>query len=213
MNNLKSKFIKLSTEERLYHYDRPIVALTGGIATGKSTVSKLFEQRGLKIIDADQLVKSIYQTQEAQDYIKTNFPIAWEQGKISFPKLRELFFHDYKIKKNIESFIYARLPKAFKEATDLIKDQGFYLYDVPLLFERNLDTKVDLSIVVYAPRDIQLKRLIDRDKVTEETAQKILDAQMNIEEKKDRSDLIISNKGTLSELAAEVDQLLLQILD
>ncbi|MCM2350338.1 MAG: dephospho-CoA kinase [Bacteriovoracaceae bacterium] len=213
MKKLKSRFIKLSTEERLYHYDRPIVALTGGIATGKSTVSKLFEQRGLKIIDADQLVKSIYQTQEARDYIKTNFPSAWEQEQISFPKLRELFFHDPKIKKAIESFIYARLPKAFKEATDLIKDQGFYLYDVPLLFERNLDTKVDLSIVVYAPRNIQLNRLIDRDKVTEETAQRILDAQMDIEEKKDRSDLILNNMGTMSELAAEVNQLLLQILD
>lgn len=213
MKALKPQLIKLAPNQRLYHYDRPIVALTGGIATGKSTVSQLLIKRGFKIIDADQLVKDIYKTAEARQFIKEHYPEAWEHNEISFPRLRELFFQDPKVKKEIEAFIYSRLPQAFKAATLQLKDQGFYLYDVPLLFERNLQNLVDLTIVVYVPSTVQLQRLIERDKISPEAAKRILQAQMDIEEKKNKADLVIKNSGTLEELAAEVDKLLLQILD
>lgn len=213
MKNLKPKFIKLEPGFRLYNYDKPIIALTGGIATGKSTVTKLLEAKGLKVIDADQLVKSIYQKQETKDLIKTTFSDVWVNNEINFPKLRELVFQNPKVKELIEGFIYARLPEAFREATAKITDQDFYIYDVPLLFERNLDTKVDLKLVVYAPRSVQLARLIDRDGSKEEIGNKILDAQMDIEEKKEKADFVIDNSGSTVELAAEVDQLLQQILE
>ncbi len=210
---LKNKYLKLNSSERLYQYDKPIVALTGGIATGKSTVTKLLEQKGLTIIDADQLVKSIYAKQESKDFVKTNYPSAWSHNEIDFKKLRELVFSDTSVKSNVEGYIYQRLPDAFKEATTKIKNQDFYLYDVPLLFERALETKVDLTILVYVPRKVQLARLIDRDGSKEEIGNKILDQQIDIEEKKEKSDLVIDNSGSMIELAAEVDKLLLQILD
>lgn len=213
MKNLKEKFITLEPGFRLYNYDKPIIALTGGIATGKSTVTKLLEARGLKVIDADALVKSIYQKQETKDLIRTAFSDVWVNNEINFPKLRELVFQNPKVKELIEGFIYARLPEAFREATAKIKDQDFYIYDVPLLFERNLDTKVDLKLVVYAPRSVQLARLIDRDGSKEEIGNKILDAQMDIEEKKEKADFVINNYESMAELTAEVDQLLLQILE
>lgn len=210
---LKKNYIKLKQDQRLYGYDKPIIALTGGIATGKSTVTKLLEQKGIAIIDADQLVKSIYARQESKDFIKSHFPEAWIQDGIDFKKLRELVFSDAGIKKEVESFIYDRLPAAFKEATLKIQHQDFYIYDVPLLFERGLETKVDLTILVYAPRKVQLARLIDRDGSKEEVGNKILDQQIDIEEKKLRSDLVINNSGTMTELATEVESLLLQILE
>lgn len=210
---LKKNLIKLSPGERLYQYDKPIVALTGGIATGKSTVTKLLEKKGLTIIDADQLVKAIYATQESKDFIQKNYPSAWSHDEIDFKKLRELVFSDSNVKSNVEGYIYQRLPEAFKEATTKIKNQDFYVYDVPLLFERALETKVDLTILVYAPRNVQLARLIDRDGSTEEIGNKILDQQIDIEEKKEKSDLVIDNSGSMIELAAEVDNLLLQILE
>ncbi len=213
MKNLKPQYIKLEPGFRLYNYDKPVVALTGGIATGKSTVTKLLEARGLKIIDADALVKSIYQKEETKEFIRTVFSVAWVNEEISFPKLRELVFQNPKVKEAVETFIYARLPQAFREAAERITDQNFYFYDVPLLFERHMENKVDLKIVVYAPRSVQLARLIDRDGSKEEIGNKILQAQMDIEEKKEKADFVINNSGTLTELAAEVDQLLLQILD
>jgi dephospho-CoA kinase len=210
---LKAKHIRLNSAERLYQYDKPIVALTGGIATGKSTVTKLLQQKGLTIIDADQLVKAIYATKESKDFIKQNYPAAWSHDEIDFKKLRELVFSDSNVKTNVEGYIYPRLPEAFKEATTKIKNQDFYIYDVPLLFERALETKVDLTILVYAPRKVQLARLIDRDGSKEEIGNKILDQQIDIEEKKERSDLVVDNSGSITELAAEVDKLLLQILE
>lgn len=213
MKKLKEKFIKLEPGFRLYNYDKPIIALTGGIATGKSTVTRFLQTKGLKVIDADQLVKSIYQRQETKELIRTVFSDAWVNEEINFPKLREMVFQNPKIKELIEGFIYARLPEAFREATSKITGQDFYIYDVPLLFERNLDTKVDLKVVVYAPRSVQLARLIDRDGSKEEIGNKILDAQMDIEEKKEKADFVVNNYGSITELAAEVDQLLLQILE
>lgn len=213
MKNLKSKFIKLTENERLYELKKPIVGLTGGIATGKSTVTKIFEDRGLVIIDADRLVKSIYATNEAKTFIKTTYPAAWVNEEINFLKLRELFFQDHKVKKSVEDFIYARLPEAFEKAAALIKDQAFYIYDVPLLFEKKLDLKIDVSVLVYAPRKIQRARLMVRDGHVEEMAENILKHQIDIDEKKEKADFVIDNSDGLAELAAEVDQFLLQILE
>lgn len=211
MNKLKERFVKLAPENRLYHFDRPIIALTGGIATGKSTVTKLLTSKGFEIIDADQLVKNIYALQESKDFVKARFPEAWNE-EIDFKILRELVFKNAAAKTDVEQFIYARLPEAFMNEAKKIKEQEFYIYDVPLLYERGLDKKVDLSVVIYAPRKTQLARIIDRDGSKEETANKILEHQMDIEEKKEKADFVIDNSGTVVELAAEVDQLLLQIL-
>lgn len=210
---LKAKFNKLTEAQRLYGLDKPIIGLTGGIATGKSTVTKILEAKGLSVLDADRLVKSIYQEQEAKDFIKNNFPDAWIDNEINFPKLRELFFHDPKIKGSVETFIYARLPKAFAEAATLNTKQPFHIYDVPLLFEKKLDQKMDLSVLVYAPRNVQRTRLMDRDGHIEEVAEKILNHQMDIEEKKLKADFVINNSAGLEELAAEVSQFLLQVLE
>jgi dephospho-CoA kinase len=213
MKSLKEKFIKLSPAERLYQLDRPVVALTGGIATGKSTVTKLFRQRGLEIIDADQLVKNIYQQEETKNFIRSHYPDVFVHDEINFPKLRELFFKSTEVKKNVEEFIYQKLPQAFMEASLKLTSQDFYIYDVPLLFEKNLHSKVDLSLVVYAPEKVQLARLIDRDGTKEEIGKKILEQQMSIEEKKIKAGYLIDNTKSMVELAAEVDNLLLQILE
>src|SRR6476661_1063578 len=122
MKNLKAKYIKLEPGFRLYNLDKPIIALTGGIATGKSTVTKMLEAKGLQVIDADALVKSIYRKEETKNFIKTVFSVAWGNEEISFPKLRELVFQNPKVKEAVETFIYARLPEAFREAISQIKD-------------------------------------------------------------------------------------------
>jgi dephospho-CoA kinase len=213
MKKLKKKFITLNKKSRLYYLDKPIIALTGGIATGKSTVTKLLALRGIEIIDADQLVKSIYEEEETKIFIQENFKQAWVEMKINFKILREIFFKDSNAKNKIEAFIYARLPEVFKQACEKIKEQDFYVYDVPLLFERDLDKKVDLVVVAYSSRQIQLKRLMERDKIDEKLATSILDQQMNIELKKNRANFILNNSGNLKQLADEVHHFILQVID
>lgn len=212
MKMLNPKHVRLSPDRRLYQYDKPIIALTGGIATGKSTATELLKRQGIQVIDADRLVKEIYATEEARKFIRNLVPEALSHDEINFKKLRAIFFSDSEVKAQIEKFIYDRLPAAFQIAANKIKDQDFYVYDVPLLFERNLDQLVDQIIVVYAPAEVQLARVIDRDKSTEEVARKIIDQQMDIEEKKLKGNFIINNAGPMAELSAEVDKLLRNLL-
>jgi dephospho-CoA kinase len=213
MKKLKSIFAKLTPEKRIYQLDKPVIAITGGIATGKSSVSEILNSKGYKIIDADKLVKGIYQTQEALDFVKSNIPEAYSDGGINFKTLRELFFRSNEIKKRIEDFIYPNLKAAFLKEAASILNQDFYIYDVPLLFERGIDSKVDVVVVVYASRETQIHRVIERDHCSPELANKILDEQMDIEVKKTRANFIIKNQETKKELAVEVDQLLLELMN
>ena len=202
---LKDQFVKLSKKNRLYNLDFPIVALTGGISTGKSTVSSFFKKDGFNIINADSLVRSIYKKKTSLEFIKNNFPDVIKNESIDFKSLRKVFFEDKKSQELIESFIYKNLEKAFLEEARDFKD--LIIYDVPLLFEKGLREKFDVVICVYAPEKIQLKRLIDRDKIQEDLAKKIIKSQMDIEKKKELSDFIIHNDHTQERTLTEFNKI------
>jgi dephospho-CoA kinase len=108
----------------------------------------------------------------------------------------------------LENFIYAQLPEAFREAYLSFGHHEFIVYDVPLLFEKHLNHKIDTSICTYSPRAIQVARLVKRDHISVELAEKILSKQMDIEEKNKISDLFIENIGDLTDLKNNFDKLL-----
>jgi dephospho-CoA kinase len=207
---LKAAWNKLTPEKRMHHLNVPIIGLTGGIATGKSTVAKLLVDHGLPVINADHLVKSIYTREETHEWIRANYPDCIKGKVIDFKGLREKFFTAPAVKDEIEAFIYARLPGAFLEAYQAMKRPSFVIYDVPLLFEKHLDALVDMRVVVYTPAKIQKARLMERDGHEEEMALMIMAAQMDIEVKKNKADFVIDNSATLVELAEEVNQFLRQ---
>jgi len=202
---LKDQFIKLNSTQRLYGLTIPVVGLTGGIASGKSTVSKILLAKGLTVIDADQLVKSIYGKEEAIEFVRKNYPDVIKEGRIDFPELRKKVFTAPEIKSEIENFIYLRLPGAFSEAVSRVQGSQALVYDVPLLFEKNLESKFDLNVLVYAPQKIQLARLIKRDGQEEEMAKKIMTQQMDIEIKKSLADYVIDNSNTEVDLQLSVE--------
>lgn len=208
MKNLKANWITKDPATRLYQIPVPIIGLTGGIGTGKSTVAEILRSHGIPVIDADGLVKNIYKKSETLDFISKHFPHAIEDGMIVFKKLRETVFVDARAKKLIEDFIYASMPEEFKKAFGQFDHPLFVVYDVPLLFEKNLSSLVDLSVCVYAPRPLQIERIVKRDNSSVELATKILENQMDIEEKKKRSDLIIDNTRELSDLKILVEHFL-----
>src|SRR4051812_34511938 len=121
MRNLKNNLVKLTPDKRLYQIPCPIIGLTGGIGTGKSTVAELFRAENIPVIDADRLVKNIYQETETKEYIQRHFPAAVVNSEIDFKKLREIVFVNPDAKKLVEEFIYARMPLEFKKAFETFK--------------------------------------------------------------------------------------------
>lgn len=202
-----------SSDQRLYQVRVPVIGLTGGIASGKSTVSRLLKARGFQIIDADQLVKDVYATEEAKEFLQKKHPDVLQDGKILFPLLREKVFKDKKVKLEIENFIYQRLPDAFQAAYQKLNRPEIVIYDVPLLFEKNMESMFDVTVLVYAPRKIQQARLMTRDGHQEAMANTILDQQMDIEEKKEKAEFVIDNSGTEEKLVEGIEAFLHQYFD
>jgi dephospho-CoA kinase len=208
MKKLNNKWVTKTTETRLYNIPVPIIGLTGGIATGKTTVAELFRTENIPVIDADKLVKGIYQKKESFDFVTLHFLDAIIDNTIHFKTLRELAFKTPENQKKLEDFIYAQMPKAFIEAFATFSHPEFIVYDVPLLFEKGLYTKTDVSVCTYSPRAIQRDRLVKRDNISVDLANTILNKQMDIEEKKAKSNLFIENTGDLALLKKNFDELL-----
>jgi dephospho-CoA kinase len=200
MRKLKNKWITKDKSTRLYNIPVPIVGLTGGIATGKTTIAQMFRDEDIPVIDADRLVKSIYQKKESFDFVQKHFVDAIVEEAIHFKTLRELAFKTPQNQGKLETFIYTQMPAAFLEAFKEFGPCEFIVYDVPLLFEKGLHSKTDVSVCAYSPREIQLQRLVKRDNISLELAETILTKQMDIEEKKKKADLFIENMGTHTDL-------------
>lgn len=212
MKKLKNKWVTKTPETRLYQIPVPIIGLTGGIGTGKTSVAEILREKNIPVIDADKLVKNIYQKHETVEFIQKNFPHVIKDNIISFQQLREIAFSNTNVKKMIEDFVYSYLPDEFKKTYSKFKTPTFIVYDVPLLFEKNLDHLVDLSVCVYAPKKNQIERIVLRDKSKKELAETMIANQMDIEEKKKKSDLIILNTDGQNKLKISVEEFLNDVL-
>jgi dephospho-CoA kinase len=205
------KIDKLEQENRLHKAPMPIIALTGGVATGKSTVSDYLKNRGENIICADKLVHQIYEKKEAYEFISNLAPETVINNKIIFPKLREVFFSNKDLQTKIENFIYSHLPHQFTESYKKFHNPQYIFYDVPLLFEKKLDQLVDYIVVVYSTPEKQVQRLIIRDSISEDLAKNMLAKQIPIDEKKQKANYIIENNLDLEHLYRNIDHFLEEI--
>jgi len=182
------------------------VVLTGGIATGKSTVASLFKLHGFLTIDADKIAHKLldlhYKEIEqlfGKEYI--------ENQKVLRKKLGNLIFKDESQKKRLEDFIHPLIKQEIiKEAAIFEKQQKPYLIDIPLFFEtQNYD--IQKSIVVYTPKEIQIQRLMKRDSCSFDEALLRINNQMDIEKKKTLATYIIDNSSNLLHLQNEVERI------
>lgn len=181
------------------------IALTGGIATGKSTVASLFMLHGFLTIDADKIAHKLLNIHSAE--IAKMFGDEYvENGIVLRKNLGNLIFNNEKEKKKLENFIHPLIKEVIiKEARIFEEQKKPYLIDIPLFFEsKNYDIKK--SIVVYTPKEVQIQRLLKRDKSTEEEAMSRINNQMDIEEKKLLADYIIDNSKDLKNLQNEVER-------
>lgn len=211
MHKLKPEYITLNAEERLYNSQLPILGLTGGIASGKSSVSKLLLSKGIRIIDADSIVKEVYNQHQTLLYIKNSFPSTiTDENKINFKLLREIVFQDNTLKEQLEAFIYKKMPTIFTRELNRYIDSGahFVIYDAPLIFEKSLQTKLDQTLLVYTSEEEQLRRLIHRDQISSELAQNIINKQMPLQKKLELASYVVDNQQDSAHLKAEVTKLI-----
>ena len=187
------------------------IVLTGGIATGKSTVSNLFMLHGFLTIDADKIAHKLLNKYHI-DIAKLFGNQYIMNGEVLRKKLGNLIFNNIKEKIKLENFIHPKIKdEIIKEASLFEEKQKPYLIDIPLFFE-NKNYNIIQSIVVYTSKEIQLKRLISRDKCTYDEALMKINNQMDIEKKKLLSTFVIDNNTTLKNLQNEVERIKKELL-
>jgi dephospho-CoA kinase len=188
---------------RLYDLKIPIIGLTGGIASGKSTVSSILSSQGERVICADLIIKKIYKKEDTINFIRKICPEAINKDlNINFPKLRSVFFSDKYTKEKIEKYLHPRIEEFFKNEISPIDSRIFY--DVPLLFEKKMENYFDQIILVTISHDQQCRRLMKRDSISIKLANQIISSQTKQSKKEESSTYIIQNDRTPKELEEAV---------
>ncbi|KZE48817.1 dephospho-CoA kinase [Brevibacillus parabrevis] len=193
-----------------------ILGLTGGIATGKSTVTGMLRERGIPVIDADQIAREVVEPgKPAYEAIVRHFgrDILLEDGQIDRKGLGEIVFSDESERQKLNAIVHPEVRRVMREEAEAAEANGadIVFMDIPLLFESKLQHMVEKIVVVYAPCDMQLARMMERDELEEEQAQKRLRAQFPIDQKKLEADFLIDNSFSREETERQVEALLAEI--
>lgn len=183
-----------------------IVGLTGGIASGKSTVSNLFRKYGIEIVDADKVAKEVSEKKESIEKISNIFgkDILDSDGKIVREKLREKAFKNRELLQELNKIIHPQVMEYFKRKKEENSKDEILIFDIPLLYETKMEYLCDKIIVVGVDVQKQIRRVVARDGSSKELAKKIIFNQMPLDEKIKKADIVIMNDGTLDELEAKV---------
>ncbi len=194
------------------------VGLTGGIATGKSTVVRMLVKRGARVIDHDGLVHALQEPgQPVWERIVETFgrDILDTDERIDRKKLGSLVFENEPRRKVLEGIVHPAVLEEAQRQRDRIgkeDEQAIVLSDIPLLLEVGMQECFDLILLVYAPPDVQIRRVVKRNKMTREEAEARLRAQMPIDEKLKFADLAIRNDGTMRELEKRAEEVWQELL-
>jgi dephospho-CoA kinase len=181
------------------------IGLTGGIGCGKSTVSAMLVRRGAILVDADRIAREVVEPGSptlAKVAERFGQAVLEEDGSLHRKKLGEIVFADPAARKDLEALLHPSIRALMRErmeTSEKLYPDKLVVVDVPLLYESGLQAMFEEVMVVYVPREIQLDRLMKRDQLTLEQAETRLQAQMPIELKKERADIVIDNRGTLQE--------------
>ncbi|BAX66494.1 dephospho-CoA kinase [Latilactobacillus sakei] len=188
------------------------LGLTGGIATGKTTVSQMLARQGIPIIDGDQVAHQVLaDNQSVQEQIQATFGKQLVQnGKVDRAALGKLVFGNQAVLAQLNAItapviretIMTEMAQAKAHQVPLV------VLDLPLLYEQHYETVCDGVLVVYLPVEKQLARLMARNQLSREDALKRINSQASLAEKRDRADFVIDNQGSLAQLKAQLKTVL-----
>jgi len=192
-----------------------IIGLTGSIATGKSTVSRMLKQKGYPIVDADEISRLVVEpgspvlTSIAETF---GSDILLADGSLNREKLGSLIFNDTEKRKKLNEIIHPAVRKEMLRQKEewLEKGANTIIMDIPLLFESKLQSYVDKIIVVSAAPTVQRKRLMARNGYSQDEADARINSQLSIAEKEKGADAVINNNGSMEETENQLDELLIK---
>lgn len=188
------------------------IGLTGGIASGKSTVSQYLKDRGYQVLDADQLVHELQQKEGRlyQALLAYFGPVILDEaGNLDRPQLSQLIFSSPEtLRKSSELQDHIIRQELRQRYEDLKRKQSVFFMDIPLLYERQYEDWFDKVWLIYVNSDQQLSRLMARNKLSKEEALDRIQAQMSLDEKRVLADAVVDNSGSLIETYSQLDKLL-----
>jgi len=191
------------------HPDRPfLVAITGGIASGKSIASKWFEEHDFKVIYADKIGHKLFKEQNVKNQIEVIFgKEVIVQNQVDRAKLGQIIFNSPAKRKQLDELLHPVIRKRMQLIIANSSDK-ILIFEIPLLFENRLHTVFDFTINISAKKDLRIKRIVARDGITRESAQKRIDSQMPENEKQKLADINIDNDEDVDTLFLQLNQLL-----
>ena len=189
-----------------------IIGITGGIASGKSTVTEFLKQKGFQVVDADAVVHQLQKPSgRLYQVLVEHFgeKILLENGELNRPLLASLIFsnpEEQEWSKRTQGEIIREELAALRN--QFAQTEALFFMDIPLLFEQNYDSWFDETWLVYVNRDVQLERLMKRDQISREAAESRLNSQWPLERKISLASHSLDNNGNQEQLIAQVVQLL-----
>lgn len=186
-----------------------IIGLTGGIASGKSTVSKYLSSKGYPIVDADAISRTVVEPGEkGLAVIVDAFGVGILDGAVlNRKKLREMIFDDDEKRLLLNRVLHPIIHEAIEVAFEKLND-SIIVFDVPLLLENELEHMVDTIWVVSCDEETQIKRVMNRDQISKEQAKQIISKQMPLNEKVKHADVVLDNISTLDDLYKQIEKAL-----
>ena len=192
-----------------------IVGLTGGISSGKSTVSSYLKQLKIPVIDADEVARKVVEpnSQGAIEIRKTfGSDVFEEDGSLNRQRLGALIFSNAENRQKLDDLLQPLIKIMILDEIEEHRQKGenMIVLDLPLLFEKQYEELCEEIIVVYVPRKLQLERLMKRNQYTKQEALSRIDSQLSIEEKRKRATVLLDNQGTIQQLYHQVEQWLVE---
>jgi len=191
------------------------IGLTGGIASGKSTVARMFAELGVEVIDTDEIAHQLVAPgSPALAAVIEAFgrTILTEDGALDRPQMRRIVFADSDKRRRLETILHPLIRQAAL-AKAAASDAVYVILVVPLLFETGFDQLVNRTLAIDCPEILQIERLVDRDNVSKEEAQAMIASQLNRQERRAAADDVIDSSGTLATIHSRVFELHEQYLD
>ena len=186
------------------------VAITGNIASGKSTVEKFLREKNYKVLDADFVAHNLLEKENVKTQIKDTFKDydILDDSTISRQKLAKIVFEDEFLRKKLECILHPLIKEEIIYFFSSNSAEKITFVSVPLLFEAGFDNIFDKTILIYAKDKIRLKRLIARNNLSEEQAKNRIKIQMKQDEKVPLVDYVLYNDGEIVDLPEKIEQIL-----